>query len=104
MPGTAPKSLHYFVSAGSFAPIACHGDSGILPPSGLKFRMTQRPLVMKFLETLAWCPTCHRQMRLCGAELFGGGRDLYTFECSPCASIEVRDGDMRRVTDAEKFH
>jgi hypothetical protein len=39
---------------------------------------------------LLLCPLCNIQMRLFGIEAESKKRDLYTFECVTCGSLEVK--------------
>jgi Zn-finger nucleic acid-binding protein len=41
-------------------------------------------------EPLLLCPNCRVEMRLFGVEAASRERDLYTFECPECGSLEVR--------------
>jgi hypothetical protein len=49
--------------------------------------MARRPEPVKSLLT---CPKCKLELRLLGIETESTSRDLYTFECSKCGSLEVR--------------
>ena len=42
------------------------------------------------IKSLILCPKCGREMLLVGIEPESPTRDLYTFECDECGSIEVR--------------
>ena len=46
-------------------------------------RLTVQPLIV--------CPKCNLEMRLFGIEAESNVRDLFTFECSDCGALEVRD-------------
>jgi hypothetical protein len=52
-----------------------------------KHPMARRPEPVKSLLT---CPKCKLELRLLGIETESTSRDLYTFECSKCGSLEVR--------------
>ena len=41
-------------------------------------------------KALLLCPKCRVEMRLFGVEAESPERDLYTFECPKCGSLEVR--------------
>lgn len=42
------------------------------------------------IKALVLCPKCNVKMHLFGIEAESDVRDLYTFECSACRSLEVR--------------
>ena len=42
------------------------------------------------IKSLLLCPFCNIEMRLFGIEPESDKRDLYTFECCTCRSLEVR--------------
>jgi hypothetical protein len=42
------------------------------------------------IEPLLLCPRCNIGMSLFGVETESDKRDLYTFECVACSSLEVR--------------
>lgn len=42
------------------------------------------------IKSLILCPRCELEMRLFGIEAESNVRDLFTFECSVCSSLEVR--------------
>ncbi len=44
----------------------------------------------KPVKSLLTCPQCKLELRLLGIETENTSRDLYTFECSKCGSLEVR--------------
>ena len=44
----------------------------------------------ELIKALLLCPKCKLEMRLFGIEAESEVRDLYTFECSECRSLEVR--------------
>lgn len=50
------------------------------------------------IKPLILCPDCKTEMRLFGIEAESEVRDLYTFECTGCGRVEVRD-----VVVAESF-
>jgi hypothetical protein len=52
--------------------------------------MAKRPPAAAPVAPLILCPKCQREMRLFGIEAERPGRDLFTFECTQCARLEVR--------------
>ena len=46
-------------------------------------------------EALLLCPQCKLEMCLLGIEAESDNRDLYTFECISCGSLEVRGVQVR---------
>jgi hypothetical protein len=42
------------------------------------------------IKPLLSCPTCGQEMRILGIEPAGPKRDIYTFECESCDTLEVR--------------
>ena len=52
--------------------------------------MASRPQTDPVIEPLLRCPQCRVEMRLFGVEALSPERDLYTFECPKCGSLEVR--------------
>ena len=42
------------------------------------------------IKALLLCPKCNVEMRLFGIEAESDRRDVYTFECNACCSLEVR--------------
>jgi hypothetical protein len=48
------------------------------------------------VESLLLCPKCKVEMSLLGVEAESDMRDLYTFECSACGSLEVRGARLRQ--------
>ncbi len=47
------------------------------------------------VEPLLNCPLCSLEMRLYGIEAENAGRELFTFECEACRSVEVRGARLR---------
>jgi hypothetical protein len=48
------------------------------------------PVPTAQIPALLLCPHCNLEMALFGIETETVTRDLYTFECSACGTIEVR--------------
>jgi hypothetical protein len=42
------------------------------------------------IASLLICPKCNLEMRLFGIETETARRDLYSFECAKCGTLEVR--------------
>lgn len=47
------------------------------------------------IEPLLLCPHCNVEMCLFGIEVESAKRDLYTFECIGCGTLEVRGVQVR---------
>jgi hypothetical protein len=58
---------------------SCGGDR--------KFQMAPRKTPV---ESLLTCRKCKLELRLFGIEAESAERDLYSFECTKCGSLEVR--------------
>jgi predicted nucleic acid-binding Zn ribbon protein len=55
-----------------------------------KVRPFQATDTQEKIKALILCPKCKKEMRLFGIEAESNVRDLYTFECSVCRTLEVR--------------
>ena len=67
----------------AYCPISAHGRPG----GNRKHLMARRTPPVKSLLT---CSKCKLELRLLGIETESASRDLYTFECTKCGSLEVR--------------